>query len=115
MMASPANSTNSTEYCKKEYEGPICDTCKRGYFMEWTTLTCELCDDVDGKGAVIAPLAVLGVVIVLGIVAQRLTAYLAKKEERSAFLQEDVGDEYTCDFPDQEREQYNLLKQNLSY
>ena len=37
--------------------------------MEWSTLTCELCDDVESKGGVVAPLIILGVVIVLAIVA----------------------------------------------
>ena len=29
----------STHYCHTGYEGPMCDTCARGYFMDWANGT----------------------------------------------------------------------------
>ena len=45
-----ASYTNSTDYCHKGYEGPICNTCSRKYFKNWAKLTCDLCKDMAKKG-----------------------------------------------------------------
>ena len=44
---------------------PMCDTCSRGYFMDWANNRCEHCDEVGQTGPIIAPIVIVGVVMLL--------------------------------------------------
>ena len=40
----------------------MCDTCARGYFMDWANGNCAHCDEVGHSAPIIAPVAVVGAI-----------------------------------------------------
>ena len=42
-VAACRGSVNGSVQCHQGYEGPLCNTCSRTYFMNWATRTCESC------------------------------------------------------------------------
>ena len=74
--------TNSTDYCADGYKGPLCNTCSRGYFMNWAESTCDLCTNIGSKGAIIAPLVMAGTTAFLAICALLYRRFYTRTEEQ---------------------------------
>ena len=65
--AQMANSTSA--YCKTGYFGPFCGTCKTGWFMNWATGECNMCNNKENfMPAIMLCLTAAGLVLICAVV-----------------------------------------------